>query len=158
MISNDPKFNLGQLNAYKRMFAIKLSMEKWIKRFGLLDFLVFLSLLDGDPHNSSIVVSLVATMYNIAKGFFGGYLGTLRWPERIRPHHFAIPFNYFVFIMWLKPMEFCLVTKMCSCFKKLSMFSFPQREKEYILYLTFLIYIPNFALLYVFWNEEFLWL
>ena len=90
-----------------------------------------LSLLDGDPHNSLIVVSLVATMYNIAKGFFGGYLGTLRWPKRIRPHHFAIPFNYFVFIMWLKPMEFCLVTKMCSCFKKLSMFSFPQREKEY---------------------------
>ena len=32
MISNDPKFNLGQLNAYKLMFAIKLSMEKWIKK------------------------------------------------------------------------------------------------------------------------------
>ena len=31
MISNDPKFNLSQLNAYKRMFAIKLSMEKRIK-------------------------------------------------------------------------------------------------------------------------------
>jgi hypothetical protein len=33
MISNDPKFNLGQLNAYKLMFAIKLSMEKRIKKF-----------------------------------------------------------------------------------------------------------------------------
>jgi hypothetical protein len=33
MISNDPKFNLGQLNAYKLMFAIKLSMEKRIKNF-----------------------------------------------------------------------------------------------------------------------------
>ena len=33
MISNDPKFNLGQLNAYKLMFAIKLSMEKRIKFF-----------------------------------------------------------------------------------------------------------------------------
>ena len=32
MISNDPKFNLGQLNAYKLMFAIKLSMEKKIKK------------------------------------------------------------------------------------------------------------------------------
>jgi hypothetical protein len=32
MISNDPKFNLGQLNAYKLMFAIKLSMEKRIKK------------------------------------------------------------------------------------------------------------------------------
>ena len=31
MISNDPKFNLGQLNAYKLMFAIKLSMKKRIK-------------------------------------------------------------------------------------------------------------------------------
>jgi hypothetical protein len=31
MISNYPKFNLGQLNAYKLMFAIKLSMEKEIK-------------------------------------------------------------------------------------------------------------------------------
>ena len=30
MISNDPKFNLGQ--AYKLMFAIKLSMEKQIKK------------------------------------------------------------------------------------------------------------------------------
>ena len=33
MISNDPKFNLGQLNAYKLMFAIKLLMEKPIKNF-----------------------------------------------------------------------------------------------------------------------------
>jgi hypothetical protein len=33
MISNDPKFNLGQLNAYKLMFAIKLSMKKLIKIF-----------------------------------------------------------------------------------------------------------------------------
>ena len=33
MISNVPKFNLGQLNAYKLMFAIKLSMEKRIKIF-----------------------------------------------------------------------------------------------------------------------------
>ena len=33
MISNDPKFNLGQLNAYKLMFAIKLSMEKQMKNF-----------------------------------------------------------------------------------------------------------------------------
>ena len=33
MISNDPKFNLGQLNAYKLMFAIKLLMEKRIKKF-----------------------------------------------------------------------------------------------------------------------------
>ena len=33
MISNDPKFNLGQLYAYKLMFAIKLSMEKRIKFF-----------------------------------------------------------------------------------------------------------------------------
>ena len=33
MISNDPKFNLGQPNAYKVMFAIKLSMEKRIKEF-----------------------------------------------------------------------------------------------------------------------------
>ena len=33
MISNDPKFNLGQLNAYKLMFAIKLSMKKQIKKF-----------------------------------------------------------------------------------------------------------------------------
>ena len=32
MISNDPKFNLGQLIAYKLMFAIKLLMEKWIKK------------------------------------------------------------------------------------------------------------------------------
>ena len=32
MISNDPKFNLGQLNAYKLMFAIKLLMEKRIKK------------------------------------------------------------------------------------------------------------------------------
>ena len=32
MISNDPKFNLGQLNAYKLMFAVKLSMEKQIKK------------------------------------------------------------------------------------------------------------------------------
>ena len=31
MISNDPKFSLSQLNAYKLMFAIKLSMEKRIK-------------------------------------------------------------------------------------------------------------------------------
>ena len=30
MISNDPKFNLGQLNAYKLMFAIKLLMKKQI--------------------------------------------------------------------------------------------------------------------------------
>ena len=35
MILNDPKFNSGQLNAYKLMFAIKLSMEK---KIGLLDF------------------------------------------------------------------------------------------------------------------------
>ena len=27
MISNDPKFNLGQVNAYKLMFAIKLSLS-----------------------------------------------------------------------------------------------------------------------------------
>jgi hypothetical protein len=33
MISNDPKFNLGQLDAYKLMFAIKLSMEKQINFF-----------------------------------------------------------------------------------------------------------------------------
>ena len=33
MISNDPKFNLGQLNAYKLMFAIKLLMEKRINNF-----------------------------------------------------------------------------------------------------------------------------
>jgi len=33
MISNDPKFNLGQLNAYKLMFAIKLLMEKRINFF-----------------------------------------------------------------------------------------------------------------------------
>ena len=33
MVSNDPKFNLGQLNAYKLMFAIKLSMEKQINFF-----------------------------------------------------------------------------------------------------------------------------
>ena len=34
MISNHPKFNLGQLNAYKLMFAIiKLSMEKRISNF-----------------------------------------------------------------------------------------------------------------------------
>ena len=33
MISNDPKFNLGQLNAYKLMFAIKLLIEKRIKKF-----------------------------------------------------------------------------------------------------------------------------
>ena len=33
MISNDPKFNLGQLNAYKLIFAIKLSMEKRINFF-----------------------------------------------------------------------------------------------------------------------------
>ena len=33
MISNDPKFNLGQLNACKLMFAIKLSMKKRIKKF-----------------------------------------------------------------------------------------------------------------------------
>jgi hypothetical protein len=33
MILNGPKFNLGQLNAYKLMFAIKLSMEKQIKNF-----------------------------------------------------------------------------------------------------------------------------
>ena len=33
MISNDPKFNLDQLNAYKLMFAIKSSMEKRIKIF-----------------------------------------------------------------------------------------------------------------------------
>ena len=39
MISNDPKFNLSQLNAYKLMFAIKLSMEKRIKIFLALDFL-----------------------------------------------------------------------------------------------------------------------
>ena len=32
MISNDPKFNLGQLNAYKLMFAIKSLMEKRIKK------------------------------------------------------------------------------------------------------------------------------
>ena len=32
MISNDPKFNLGQLSAYKLMFAIKLSMEKPMKK------------------------------------------------------------------------------------------------------------------------------
>jgi hypothetical protein len=31
MVSNDPKFNLGQPNAYKLIFAIKLSMEKRIK-------------------------------------------------------------------------------------------------------------------------------
>ena len=30
---NDPNFNLGQLNAYKLMFAIKLSMEKRINNF-----------------------------------------------------------------------------------------------------------------------------
>ena len=69
-------------------------------------------------------------MYNIAKGFLGGYLGTLRWPKRIRPHHFAIPFNYFVFIMWLKPMEFCLVTKMCSCFEKWSLLSFLHTDEK----------------------------
>ena len=33
MISNDPKFNLGQLNVYKLMFAIKLLMEKRINFF-----------------------------------------------------------------------------------------------------------------------------
>ena len=33
MISNDPKFNLGQLNAYKLMFAIKLSMKEQVKQF-----------------------------------------------------------------------------------------------------------------------------
>ena len=33
MISNDPKFNLDQLNAYKLMFAIKLLMEKRIIYF-----------------------------------------------------------------------------------------------------------------------------
>ena len=33
MISNDQKFNLGQLNAYKLMFAIRLPMEKQIKNF-----------------------------------------------------------------------------------------------------------------------------
>ena len=31
MISNDPKFNLGQLNAYKLTFVIKLLIEKRIK-------------------------------------------------------------------------------------------------------------------------------
>ena len=39
MISNDPKFNLGQLNAYKLMFAIKSSMEKQIE--SVLGRLVF---------------------------------------------------------------------------------------------------------------------
>ena len=38
MISNDPKFNLGQLNAYKLMFAMKCSMEKWIKKFWFAGF------------------------------------------------------------------------------------------------------------------------
>ena len=38
MVSNDPKFNLGQLNAYKLMFAIKLSMEKQIKKFWAAGF------------------------------------------------------------------------------------------------------------------------
>ena len=38
MISNDPKFNLGQLNAYKLMFAIKLSMKKQIKYFWSAEF------------------------------------------------------------------------------------------------------------------------
>ena len=33
MISNDPKFNLGQLNSYKLMSAIKLLMEKRINNF-----------------------------------------------------------------------------------------------------------------------------
>ena len=32
-----PKFNLGQLNAYKLMFSMKFLMEKQIKFFGLLD-------------------------------------------------------------------------------------------------------------------------
>jgi hypothetical protein len=41
MILNDPKFNLGQLNAYKLMFAIKLSMKKRIKFFWLLGFLIY---------------------------------------------------------------------------------------------------------------------
>ena len=38
MISNDPKLNLGQLNEYKLMFAIKLSMEKRIKKFWAAGF------------------------------------------------------------------------------------------------------------------------
>ena len=38
MISNDPKFNLSQLDAYKLMFAIKLSMEKRIKIFRAAGF------------------------------------------------------------------------------------------------------------------------
>ena len=41
MISNvkqHPKFNFGQLNAYKLMFAMKFSMEKRIKKFWVAGF------------------------------------------------------------------------------------------------------------------------
>ena len=38
-VRKHPKFNLGQLNAYKLMFSMKFSMEKQIKFFGLQDFL-----------------------------------------------------------------------------------------------------------------------
>ena len=33
-----PNFNLGQLKVCKLMFTLKLSMKKWIKNFGWLDF------------------------------------------------------------------------------------------------------------------------
>ena len=33
-----PKFNLGKINAYKQMFAMKFSMEKQIKNFWVAGF------------------------------------------------------------------------------------------------------------------------
>ena len=38
MVRKHPKFNLGQLNAYKLMFSMKFSMEKQIKKFWIAGF------------------------------------------------------------------------------------------------------------------------
>ena len=48
-----PKFNLGQLNAYKLMFLMKFSMEKQIKKIWIAGF--FLPAIDATVFNDYFV-------------------------------------------------------------------------------------------------------
>ena len=59
-VRQHPKFNLGQLNAFKLMFAMKISMETPIKRFWIAGF--FLPAINATVFNIQIYFSILTAV------------------------------------------------------------------------------------------------